>query len=174
MSWLATLQEAAEADWSGVTLQALPGAGLFALSRDRWGRVLDGANPVSHEAGHPLLGVISGHVAAHGGTLAQLRPPIPVAAAFGLRRAAVPFAFALLWLIETLWNVVRYIADARSQALLLVVGGEHDRTEILARRGALHLDTTLAGTVHALGGLGALGVLGWLAWRWHDDRRYLD
>lgn len=163
MSWLATLQEAAEADWSGVSLPALPGAGLFALSRDGWVRVLDGANLVSHEAGHPLLGVFSGHLALHGGTLAQLRLPIPVAAGFGLRRAAVPFAFALLWLIESLWNVARHIADARSQALPLVRGGEHDRTEILARWGALHLDTTLAGTVHALGWLGAIGVLGWLA-----------
>ena len=181
MSWLATLQEAAEADWSGVSLPGLLGAVLFALycawfahSGDGWVHVLDGANLVFHEAGHPLLGVFSGHLAVYGGTLAQLLLPISVAAGFWLRRAAVSFAFALLWLIESLWNVARYMAGARSQALALVGGGEHDWAEILARWGALHLDTTLAGTVRALGWLGAIGVLGWLAWRWHDDRRYRD
>ena len=62
------------------------------------------------------------------------------------------------------------MADARTQELPLVGGGEHDWATLFGGWGLLAQDTAIARVVQALGWLGMLGCLGWLGWRWQRDR----
>ena len=75
-----------------------------------------------------------------------------------------------MWLFENIWNIARYMADARAQVLPLVGSGEHDWTEIFLRWGVLSRDIGIAGFVTLLGWLGVLIAWGWLARRWWLDR----
>lgn len=176
----ARLREIAAADWQEVSGPGAIAVAAFAgvcmvlgHTGDRWVHLLDGANLAFHEAGHPIFGLLLGERATvYGGTLGQLVFPLAAAAAFWARREAASFAAMLVWLNENLWNISRYVADARAQELPLVGGGEHDWTEILSRWNALELDTVLAGLLRLGGWAGMLAALGWLAWRWQDDRQY--
>jgi hypothetical protein len=138
----------------------------LAHSGERWVPLLDSANLAFHEAGHPLLGMLSERLTVYGGTVLQLLLPAAVAASFWVRREAVSFAFALGWLAENLWNVSRYMADARARELPLVGSGEHDWTEIFLRWGALESDTTIAGATRFLGWLLLVAATIWLVRRW--------
>lgn len=170
---------AAELDTRPVTLAGFLGVASFALlivfarlkSGEGWVPILDSANLVIHEAGHPLVGIFSGHLAVYGGTLFQLLFPALVAWHFHRRGEAVGLAFGLVWLGESLLNVARYMADARAQLLPLVGGGEHDWTEILSRWGVLEADTRIAGFTAFLGWSLMLGALVWLFKHWLDDSR---
>jgi hypothetical protein len=180
MEWIDRLREIHEAGGKPVGVGGLIAAGLFATycawfanSGEGWVHVLDGANLVFHEAGHPIFGLLLGsRVTVYGGTMAQLVFPLVVIGSFWARRETVSFAIGVLWFFENFWNIARYMADARAQVLPLVGGGEHDWTEILTRWGALQLDTTLAGFVRLVAWVGVLATLGWLVWRWNDDKQY--
>jgi hypothetical protein len=182
MGWPDRLRELHESGWKPVGTGGFAGAAAFALycawfanSGEGWVHVLDGANLAFHEAGHPIFGLLLGpRIMVYGGTLGQLAFPLVVIGSFWARRETASFAIGLLWLAENLWNIARYMADARTRVLPLVGGGEHDWTEILTRWGALQLDTTLAGIVRLVAWLGVLATLGWLAWRWNEDRQYAD
>ncbi len=170
------LQDIREQDWQPVT-----GAGLMAFSiaallvlylantGERWIPLLDSANLAFHEAGHPFFGILSERLAVYGGTLGQLFFPLVATASFWKRRETLSFALASLWLFENMFNIARYMADARAQALPLVGGGEHDWTDIFSRWGALGLDTTVAGMVRFFVWLGILALWAWLAWRWRQQ-----
>lgn len=168
-------------DWQPVTLPALAGVALFALAAlwfghtgERWFPLLDGANLLFHEAGHPIAGLLSERLAVYGGTLAQLAFPLAAAWHFRRRGAAASFAACLVWLNQNLFNIARYVGDARAMALPLVGGRDpedaHDWAEILSRWGALQADTRLASLVVLLGWLGLIAALGWLARRWWAER----
>lgn len=180
MQLLERLRDTAEADW-----KEIPGAGVAAVAAfaaccmyfghtgQQWVHVIDGANLAFHEAGHPFFGLLLGERAmVYGGTLGQLVFPVVAAASFWARREACAFAVMLVWLNENLWNIARYVADARARELPLVGGGEHDWTEILSRWNVLQLDTALGGALRLAGWAGMLATLAWLAWRWHQDRQY--
>ena len=137
---------------------------------ERWVWILDSANLAFHEAGHPLFGLFSDRLMVYGGTLGQLVFPIVATVSFWMRREALACALTAVWLSENLWNIARYMADARAQELPLVGGGEHDWTEIFSRWGALNQDTTIAGVVRLIGWIGVLSAWGWLAWHWYRDR----
>ena len=170
---------AAEFDPRPVTLGGFLGVASFALlivfarlkSGEGWVPILDSANLVIHEAGHPLVGLVSGHLSVYGGTLFQLLFPALVAVHFQRRGEPVGLAFGLVWLGENLLNVARYMADARSQLLPLVGGGEHDWTEIFSRWGVLESDTRIAGFTAFLGWSLMLGALAWLLRGWLDTSR---
>jgi len=182
MGWLDQLREVHESGWKPVGTGGLAGAALFTLycgwyasTGEGWVHLLDGANLVFHEAGHPIFGLLLGsRVTVYGGTMGQLVFPLAVAGSFWFRRETASFAIAAIWFFENFWNIARYMADARAHDLPLVGNGEHDWTEILTRWGVLHLDTTLGGFVRLAGWLGVLAALGWLAWRWNDDKQYAD
>lgn len=145
--------------------------GFHWLGRDGWVPLLDSANLALHEAGHPLVGMFSARATVYGGTLFQL--VFPLAAAWHFRRAdnAVGMAAALLWLGENLFNIARYMADARVQELPLVGSGDHDWTEIFGRWGILHLDGRIASLTRGCGFLLMVGVVLWLYRRWRADSR---
>lgn len=146
-------------------------AGFHWLSPQGWVPLLDSANLALHEAGHPLVGLFSERATVYGGTLFQLM--FPLAAAWHFRRSknAGGIAGSLVWLAENLFNVARYMADAREQELPLVGNGDHDWTEIFSRWGVLHLDGRIAGITRGLGILLMLGAILWLYRRWRADRR---
>jgi hypothetical protein len=167
--------------WQPVTMPALLGVLGFALAvlwfghtGERWFPLLDGANLLFHEAGHPLAGLLSERLAVYGGTLAQLAFPLAAAWHFRRRGATASFAACLVWLSQNLFNIARYVGDARAKALPLVGGRDpedaHDWAEILARWGLLQADTRLAGFAVLLGWLGILASVGWLGWRWWSER----
>lgn len=92
----------------------------------------------------------------------------PLAAAWHFHRdfSPVGIAASLIWLGENLLNIARYMADARTQVLPLVGGGEHDWTEIFSRWGILHLDKRVAGMTRVVAVLLIIGVMLWLYRKW--------
>ncbi|RZI44656.1 hypothetical protein EGT07_04385 [Herbaspirillum sp. HC18] len=147
--------------------------GFHWLGTQSWVPVLDSANLALHEAGHPLVGIVSRRAAVYGGTLFQL--VFPLAAAWHFRRAdnAAGMAACLVWLGENLFNIARYMADARTQELPLVGGGDHDWAEIFSRWGVLHLDLRIAGMTRGAGLVLVIGAMVWLYRRWRADREIL-
>lgn len=144
--------------------------GFHAFSEQGWVPILDSFNLALHEAGHPLVGLFSERLMVYGGTLFQLGFPLAVAWHFHRREHAVGVAVSLVWLGENGLNVARYMADARTQALPLVGGGDHDWTEILSRWGWLAADTRLAGLLRLLATLVIVAACVWLWRRWRQDQ----
>jgi hypothetical protein len=177
MSFLERLREIHETEWKPVSTPALAAGSVVVLiivwlgnTGERWVWILDSANLAFHEAGHPLFGLFSSRLMVYGGTLGQLVFPIVATVSFWMRREALACALTAVWFSENLWNIARYMADARAQELPLVGGGEHDWTEIFTRWSALNQDTAIAGVVRLIGWIGVLSAWGWLTWRWYRDR----
>jgi hypothetical protein len=168
-------------EWQPVATAPFVGVIVFALAAlwfgnrgERWFPLLDGANLLFHEFGHPFFGLVSARLAVYGGTLAQFLFPLAAAFKFRQTRATCSFALCMLWLFQNLFGIARYMADARAKLLPLVGGKDpedaHDWAEILSRWGWLQADTRLAATVTALGWLGILLCCAWLGRRWASDR----
>ncbi len=136
-----------------------------------WVPVLDPANTLFHEAGHVIYGIFGETLALYGGTLGQLTFPVITLGSFWRRRQPGAVAVAILWFCENLFNIARYMADARAQELPLIGGGEHDWFHILQRWGALASDHRLARITRGLGWCGTALALAWLGWRWYGDMR---
>jgi hypothetical protein len=133
--------------------------------------LLDHANLLFHEAGHPIYGLFSERIAVYGGTLGQLTFPIVLAISFYRKAEPIPFAACGIWFSENLLNIARYMADARAQILPLVGGGDHDWNEIFTRWNVLNIDTAIAATTRALGWCGMVVALIWVLYRAAKDVR---
>jgi hypothetical protein len=144
---------------------------LLLTDPDGYIRVLDDANLLFHEAGHPIFGIFGPALGMYGGTLGQLAFPVITSVAFWRRRETISLAVTLAWFFENFMSIARYMADARAQDLPLVGGGQHDWQAIFTQWGMLNADTQIAGVVRALGWLGLLATWAWIAWRWHRDRQ---
>ena len=167
-------------EWEIVTLPKLFGFGLGvgllfgAIFYFEPGFIflVDGANLLFHEAGHPLAGLFSERLETYGGTLGQLVFPCVLAASFWRKGQALSFAGAVIWFFENWLNIGRYMADARRLELPLVGGGDHDWNTIFSRWDVLQYDTRIATGVKTIGWLGMLGACAWVGWRaWHDRHR---
>jgi len=134
-------------------------------SADHWVRVLDDANLVFHEAGHPIFGIFGPTLGLYGGTLGQLVFPVVAAVHFYRERSTAAFGLCLAWFFENFLNIGRYMSDARAQVLPLVGGGEHDWTAIFSNWGVLPHDVQIGSFVQGLGWLGILGCGLWLVIR---------
>jgi|CXWL01.1.fsa_nt_gi hypothetical protein len=156
-------------DWTPVSTGGLCGVLaaiavllLFAASEGGWVPLLDGANLMIHEAGHPLFGLILGEDAmVYGGTVFQLLFPVAFAVHFWRQRHSASFALMVVWVCDNLFNIARYLADARAQELPLL-GGEHDWTEILGRWGLLHADHAIANGIRLVAVAGLVAISLWL------------
>jgi len=157
-----------DADRAPATLPALAAVAAFAaiclafhaFGEQGWVPLLDSANLALHEAGHPLTGILSNRLSVYGGTVFQLAFPIAVAVHFHRRDHAPGAAAGIVWLGESLLNVARYMADARTQQLPLVGGGDHDWTEIFSRWHLLNFDTRVAGLTRFV----AVLLMAWAVW----------
>lgn len=143
--------------------------GFHAFSEQGWVPILDSANLAIHEAGHPLVGILSQRATVYGGTLFQLAFPLAVALHFRRAGNAVGAAAAWVWLAENLLNVARYMADARAQELPLVGNGDHDWAEIFWRWGVLHLDGRIAWITRVMAAALIAWALATLYRRWRES-----
>jgi len=165
-------------DWEPVTTGRLIGfgigAGLFTLlilvSESGFVFLIDHANLLFHEAGHPIIGLFSNRLEPYGGTIGQLVFPIVLAVSFWRKEQPLSFAGSLLWFFENWLNIARYMADARAQELPLVGGGDHDWNTIFGRWNLLAHDTQIASVVRCIGWIGLGTVCAWVVWRWYRDR----
>ena len=144
----------------------------FSNTGGRWIPVLDGANLLFHEAGHPFFGLLSNRLEIYGGTLGQLFFPILIAGYFWKERKTVSFFVCLVWLVQNFWNIARFMSDARARLLPLVGNGDriHDWAEIFGRWQVLSIDTRIAGFLSLLAGTGLVFLWWWFAKKWFADR----
>jgi len=149
---------------------ALVCCGFHWFGEQGWVPLLDSANLALHEAGHPLVGILSARATVYGGTLFQLIFPIAMAFHFCRDANAAGVAGAVVWLGENLFNIARYMADARVQELPLVGNGDHDWAEIFGRWGVLHLDGRIAGITRGIGAVLMLGAVVWLYRQWRETQ----
>lgn len=142
------------------------GAFLAHAAFDRDGvLLLNPVNFVTHEAGHLFFGWFGPTAALWGGTAGQLLVPALVALAFAARRDTAGAAFGTFWFFENWLDIAVYVADARRQALPLVVIGDpadpHDWHAMLSRLGWLAYDVQIARALRVLGWLGMLATVVW-------------
>ena len=120
--------------------------------------IVDHANLLFHEVGHPIFGLFSERLETFGGTIGQLVFPVVLAVGFWRQGQSISFASALIWFFENWLNIARYMADARAQELPLVGGGDHDWHRILARWHLLQNDVSISAVVRTIGWVGMIGV----------------
>lgn len=103
--------------------------------------ILDGADLIIHEAGHPILGLFGWRfLTVAGGTIFQLAFPVAFAVHFRREGRFRSSDVCVAWIGQNLLHIGRYAADARAQELPLVGGGEHDWTYLLECFGLLPRD----------------------------------
>jgi len=116
--------------------------------------MLDWFDLAVHEAGHLVTGFLPDLVMFLAGSVAQVAFPVTMAVYFGRRRRDLPAAaFCTAWAGASAWDVSVYAADAVTQSLPLVGGGEHDWAHILGPSGfdALHMTSVVAGFIEGAG-----------------------
>ena len=166
-------------EWESVTKKGLAGFaagfGVFLLallySEPGFIVILDHANLLFHEAGHPLVGLFSARLEPYGGTMGQLAFPIVLLVACWRKGQVFGVAASGIWFFENWFNIARYMADARALELPLVGGGDHDWNTILSRWGLLQWDVQLAACLRIFAWLGLAATCGWLGWRAWQGRR---
>lgn len=182
MRLLERIREIDEQPWQPVSTGALAAASLaalyilyFANSGEGWVFPLDNANLAFHEAGHPLFGLLHEDLAVYGGTLVQLAFPLIASVVFWARREAASAALCVAWIGDNLFNIGRYMADARAMALPLVGGLDpewaHDWNDIFARWHLLRFDTAIGSLTRLVAWILILAALGWLSRRWWCERQ---
>jgi hypothetical protein len=125
---------------------------------------LDLVNLAFHEAGHVFLQPFGKTIHYLGGTIGQLLVPGLLAGYFLLWQArGYASAVCVWWFGENLVNVSVYMADARSLALPLVGGGDHDWNELFFRFGVL-TEPAVATISGVTRGAGVLVMAAGLVW----------
>lgn len=115
------------------------------------GSLMDSVDLPIHETGHLVFAAFGEVMQFLGGTLFQIIVPA-VFAGYFVKRGDKHSAFCCLWWVaQNFWNVSVYIADARSEELPLVGGGEHDWAFLLGRFGWLNKDHVIAHNVWVVG-----------------------
>ena len=133
--------------------------------------LLDHANLLFHEAGHPITGIFSQRLEPYGGTFGQLFFPALLLVSFWRKGRPLALGVAAIWFFEDFLNIARCMADARKLDLPLVGGGDHDWNTIFTRWDILQFDDRIAAGVKDVGWVGIGVTLGWVGWRFWSDRR---
>lgn len=136
----------------------------FAFAVARPVPLLDWFDLAIHEAGHLVAAPLPEVAMFAAGSVAQVAFPLAMAAYFGLRRRdAAAAGFCLVWAGASAWDVSVYAADAISQSLPLVGGGQHDWAWLLGHFGVLDRTPQVAGIIESAGGLIAAAGFGAIA-----------
>jgi len=157
-----------DTDWKPVSRPVLFGSALAALSfciyalMDDDGFLFsDYVNLPFHEFGHLFFGLFGETLGMWGGTVMQLLIPFGIFISFLLRKETGGVFFSSFWFGENLLHISVYINDARTMALPLVGGGEHDWNRILGSMDMLGSDHYIAGAVRVVGWLVMLASTTW-------------
>lgn len=124
-----------------------------------------------HELGHVVFSFAGHFITAAGGSLAQIAAPIAVMMMFARQRDYFAISVGGAWLSFSLFDLARYVGDARAQDLPLVGltdDPEHDWHYLLSALGMLRLDTTFAFLLRSIAfltGLAAIAFGAWICWR---------
>lgn len=164
--------------WQAVSTAGLVALICFGLFLMRWMatdpdgylRILDDVNLAIHEFGHPFFRVFGEWPGWWGGTWMELLVPAAIAGVFWYQRSALSAAFAGIWFFENLHYIAWYMADARTEALPLAGGGEHDWNTLLDHYGLLEKDTQIAHVVNTIGYIGIVASLAFAAVVWLSQR----
>jgi len=135
--------------------------------------ILDFANLMIHEAGHPLFGILGGGgedgfghtLMVLGGTLLELIVPFACAVYFFFQRQGFGTAFCSFWFFENFLYIGVYMSDARRASLPLVGGDESDWTILFTQWNLMLHDTQIAHATRTIGWLGMLASVAWFAYR---------
>ena len=133
--------------------------------------ILDYANLLFHEAGHPFYGLFYPPLTVYGGTMGQLTFPVILAISFWRQQEPISVAVSIVWFFENGLNIARYVADARLQVLPLVGGGCHDWATILGRWNMMAYDTRIAGVIRVVSCVGMILPVLWIVWLWFAPRK---
>jgi len=125
--------------------------GLRLLLHPDAGSLMDSVDLPIHETGHLVFAPFGEVIQFLGGTLFQLIMPAAFVVYFLRRKDRFAASCALWWVGQNLWNISVYIADARTELLPLVGGGEHDWAFLLGRMGWLKFDRVIAHDVWFVG-----------------------
>jgi hypothetical protein len=121
-----------------------------------------------HEAGHVVFQFGGEVVCAFGGSLLQCLAPLLCAVALARLPDWFGVSFCGVWLAVNLYEVARYVADARAMLLPLVtIGGgdaRHDWNFLLDEFGALRSDTLFAGMLRVVAFLVMWGSIAAAVW----------
>jgi hypothetical protein len=164
--------------WQPVATVGLLVLVIFSLGLMRWMttdsdgylRIVDDINLVIHEAGHPIFGFFGEWPGWWGGTWMELLVPGVIMGVFIYQRSALSAAFAGVWFFENLHYIAWYMADATTQDLPLLGGGEHDWNALLDHYGLLDRDTEIAHVVNQVGYIGIVGCLVFATGIWLTQR----
>ena len=107
--------------------------GFRLLLHPEAGSLMDSVDLPIHETGHLVFAPFGEFLQFLGGTLFQLIMPSAFVVYFARRRDPHAASVALWWVAQNFWNISVYVADARSEILPLVGGGEHDWAFLLAQ-----------------------------------------
>lgn len=145
--------------------------GIASLRDPGAGRIMDSVDLAIHETGHLVFAPFGEFMGFAGGTLFQILFPAVFVGYFVKKKQRFAAAVCLWWVAQNFWNVSVYVADARTLALPLVGGGEHDWNYLLGELGSLRQDQGVARAFHATGVLIFLVALalGFLAARSAPD-----
>ena len=148
--------ERASTPQTRVRIAALVLIAIYAFARlrnpEHWDP-LDDLDLAIHEAGHLVFSAFGETMAILGGSLFQVIVPAAFVAYFARTRQRYAAAVTMTWVGVNLFNVARYIGDARAQELPLL-GGEdsiHDWWYLLINWDLLPSDLTIARWVHFAG-----------------------
>ncbi len=169
MHWIERLGPAPSTAQFGLFSAALAAAAALVLSFD-FVPILDHINLAFHEFGHPLFGILGETMHWLGGTLAQFIFPIATTVHFLRREQLLSAAACAVWGAENLRYVAFYLGDARSMAIPLVGGGEHDWNTMLSWWGLLEKDTAIAGFLTFISWSGWVAVWLIVALRWRQGQ----
>jgi hypothetical protein len=153
-----------------VLLAFLAVYGIAYLRDPGGGHFVDGLDLAIHETGHLVFAPFGEVLQFAGGTLFQLGVPglfLVYFLRFAPERDPFAAAVVLWWIAVNLWNIAVYVADARTQALPLVGGGEHDWAYLLDRAGWLAYDGAISNFVRACG---LAAYVAALVWGWRSAR----
>lgn len=109
-------------------------------------------NLIIHEAGHAIFRLFGEFIMFMGGTLLQLIVPIGITAYFFYHQQRYSGSVTLFWISINLFDVSRYMKDARTQYLPLL-GGEavtHDWFYILGKLNLLSADIAIGNFVYTI------------------------
>ena len=143
---------------------------LHQLSNADYHSFLGGLNLGIHEFGHLLCGPMGELIGVAGGSLVQCLIPLISFWMFHRQQDYFAHSFSFVWLGSNLFEVARYMGDARKLALPLVSpfsgNGEviHDWNYLFHKMGMLQWDTSIALLTRALSSLCMITGLIWGAW----------